>query len=107
MGFEKDIPPGETIVACFRPFLEDLIALGLSRKTIRKHIDNLWILGGELIRGLNETPSLRRRPIANLLFDAVAEGGLLSRHLDSDEKLRSFQSTCRKLRRFLQLPEST
>lgn len=102
MGFEKDIPPGEAILACFQPFLEYLIALGLSRKTVRKHIDNLWILGGELIRGLNETPSLRKRSIADLLFDAVADGGLLSHYLDSDEKLRSFQSTCRKLRRFLQ-----
>ena len=59
-GQAKDLPPGERLVACFRPFLEYLVALSLSRKTIRQHIDNLWVLGGEIIGDLNETPSLRR-----------------------------------------------
>ena len=63
MAFEKDIPPGEKIVACFRPFLEHLIGLRFSRKTIRKHADNLWILGGELIRDLNDHPSLRKKNV--------------------------------------------
>src|SRR5438128_11471837 len=36
MGFEKDLPPGETLVACFRPFMEHLAASGLSRKTLRR-----------------------------------------------------------------------
>jgi hypothetical protein len=39
MGFEKDLPPGERMVACFRPFLQHLVRLELSRKTIRKHVD--------------------------------------------------------------------
>jgi hypothetical protein len=26
MGWEKDLPPGEKLVACFRPFLEHLIS---------------------------------------------------------------------------------
>ena len=63
MAFEKDISPGEKIVACFRPFLEHLIGLRFSRKTIRKHADNLWILGGELIRDLNDHPSLRKKNV--------------------------------------------
>ena len=46
MGFPKDVPPGEHIVACFRPFLTHLIQLQLSRKTLRKHVNNLWVLGG-------------------------------------------------------------
>ena len=54
MGFEKDLPPGERMVACFRPFLEHLVRLEPSHKTIRKHVDNLWILGGEIIRDLSE-----------------------------------------------------
>ena len=60
---ENDLPPGEKLVACFRPVMEQPIALGLSRKTIRTHIDNLWVLEGEIIRDLNETPSLRKRPV--------------------------------------------
>src|ERR1700704_686269 len=67
MGWEKDLPPGEKLVACFRPFLEHLASTSLSRKTIRKHVDNLWVLGGEIIRDLNEDPSLRRKPVEKIL----------------------------------------
>jgi hypothetical protein len=54
MGLEKDLPPGEKLVACFRPFLEYLAASDLSPKTIQKHVDNMWALGGEFIRDLND-----------------------------------------------------
>ena len=102
MGFEKDLPPGEKLVACFRPFLEHLVASGLSRKTIRKHIDNLWVLGGEIIRDLNEDPSQRKVPVERILFDLVDdEGGPLIHGGASEEEQRSLDSTCRKLRRFL------
>ena len=59
MGIDKDLPPGEKLVACFRPFLEGLVASDLSPKTIQKHVDNLWALGGEIIRDLHEDPSLK------------------------------------------------
>ena len=75
MGFEKDLPPGEKLVACFRPFLEHLVASGLSRKTLRKHIDNVWVLGGEIIRHLNEDPSQRKIPVERILFDLVDDEG--------------------------------
>src|SRR5213083_3070269 len=71
MGFEKDLPPGEKLVACFQPFLEHLVASDLSRKTIRKHIDNLWVLGGEIIRDLNETPSLRKKNVEHILSEGI------------------------------------
>ena len=90
------------MVACFRPFLEYLIQQNLSRKTVRKHVDNLWILGGEIIRDLNQTPSLRKVPVEELVFDVVKEGGPLLYHCDSEEQQRSFESTCRKFRRFLE-----
>src|SRR5206468_7392287 len=41
MGFAEDIPPGEKMVAYFRPFIEHLIGLNLSQKTIRKHDKSL------------------------------------------------------------------
>jgi hypothetical protein len=90
MGFEKDLPPGEKIVEYFLPFLQHLVSLDLSRKTIRKHTDNLWILGGEIIRDLNETPSLRKVPVEDLVFDVLQEGGPLLYHGDSEEQQRSF-----------------
>lgn len=103
MGEEQDIPPGEKLVACFRPFLEALAASGLSPKTIQKHVDNLWALGGEVIRNLNETPSLRRKSIEELLNDRIDdEGGPLVYALESEEQQqRSLDSTCRKLYHFL------
>ena len=102
MGWEKDLPPGEKLVACLRPFLEHLVASDLSRKTICKHIDNLWVLGGEIIRDLNEDPSLRKVPMERVLFDLLDdEGGPLIHGCDSEEAQRSLDSTCRKLRRFL------
>jgi hypothetical protein len=105
MGSEKDLPPGEKLVACFRPFLEDLVASDLSPKTIQKHIDNLWALGGEIIRDLNETPSLRRKNIEPILDDRIDdEGGPLLYSVDSEEQQRSFDSTCRKLRFLSQSP---
>jgi hypothetical protein len=101
MGWEKDLPPGEKLVACFRPFLEHLAGSDLAPKTIQKHVDNLWVLGGEIIRDLNQNPSLRKLPVEQLLQDAVdADGGPLI-HDGSEEEQRSFDSTCRKLRRFL------
>ena len=103
MGVEKDLPPGEKLVACFRPFLEELVVSDLSPKTIQKHVDNLWALGGEIIRDLHENPFLRRKSIEQILRDRIDdEGGPLLYAMESEEdQQRSFDSTCRKLHRFL------
>jgi len=99
---EKDLPPGEKLVACFRPFLEELVTSDLSPKTIQKHVDNLWALGGEIIRDLNENPSLRRKDIKQILADRIDdEGGPLVYAMESEEdQQHSFDSTCKKLHRF-------
>jgi len=57
MGLEKDLPPGEQLLTLFRPFLEHLAASNLSPKTIQKHVDNMWALGGEFIRDLPAFPT--------------------------------------------------
>jgi hypothetical protein len=99
---QRDVAPGEKLVECFKPFLCHLLSLDLSRKTLRRHRDNLWLLGGELIRRLHDTPRFRRRPIDQLVLAAVdEEGGPLIRH-GTEEQQRSFDATCRKLYRFLQ-----
>jgi hypothetical protein len=105
MGWEKDLPPGEKLIACFRSFLEHLALTGLSRKTIRNHVDNLWILGGEIIRDLHETPSLRKKTIKTVLSETVSpDGGPLIHH-GGEEQQRPFDATCRKLHRFLTQPQ--
>ncbi len=86
----------------FTPFLQDLLDQGLSRKTRNLHRDNLWLLGGEIVRDINETPKLRKRPALALIKDAVAndEGPLIHGGF-SEQEQRSFDSTCKKLNRFL------
>jgi hypothetical protein len=103
MGMEKDLPPGEKLIARFRPFLEELVATDLSPKTIQKHVDNLWALGGEIIRDLHADPSLRRKTIEQVLASRIdEEGGPLVYDMESEEgQQRSFDSTCKKLHRFL------
>ena len=102
MGCPEDIPPGQKLVACFRPFFQHLSERQRSHKTIRKHVNNLWVLGGEIIRDLNDTPTLRHAPIDALVFAAVEDGGRLPHGCDSEDALRSFESTCRLFRRFLE-----
>jgi len=101
MGVEKDLPPGRALVVCFRPFIEDLASSGMSPKTVRQHVDNLWTLGGEIIRDLHYDPSLRKKTVDQLLRDAVHEHGGPAVHNGSEEQQRSVDSTCRKLHRFL------
>jgi len=100
MGLEKDLSPGEQLIALFRPFLEHLAASDLSSKTIQKHVDNMWALGGEFIRDLHNDPSLRKKPVERVLSGMIGYGGPLLYHGGEDEQ-RSFDSTCRKFRRFL------
>lgn len=100
MGLEKDLSPGEQLVTLFRPFLENLAASNLSPKTIQKHVDNVWALGGEFIRDLHNDTSLRKRPVEQVLSKMIEYGGPLL-HNDTEDQQRSFDATCRKLRRFL------
>jgi hypothetical protein len=104
---ERDILPGEQIVACLTPFLLHLLNLGLSKKTLRRHRDNLWRLGGELIRDLQEEPKRRKQPIAMLVRAAVSDdGGPFLCDNDSEEDQSSFDATCRKLARFFASDEA-
>jgi hypothetical protein len=100
MGLEKDLPPGEQLVALFRPFLEYLAASDLATKTIQKHVDNMWVLGGEFIRDLNDDPSLRKKPVERVLMQMIEYGGPLLYHGGEDQQ-RSFDSTCKKFHQFL------
>ena len=101
MAAEQDLPPGRQLVECFTPFLMHLVTSGLSKRTIQKHVDNLWVLGGEIIRDLNEDTSQRNVPMEHLIRKAIHQGrGPLIPNGWEDEQ-RSFDATCRKFHRFL------
>ena len=92
--------PAERLKTILRPFLENLAASDLSPKTIQKHVDNVWVLGGEFIRELHNDSSLRKKPVDKVLLKMIEYGGpLLSG--GAEDQQGSFDSTCRKLRRFL------
>lgn len=58
------------------------------------------MLGGEIIRDLQETPKLRKRPLNELIDHLLDNDGPLIYHCDSEEQQRSFESTCRELSRY-------
>jgi hypothetical protein len=98
----RDLAPGRQVVEIFGPFLRHLLRLKLSGKTLRKHRDNLWLLGGEIISGLHKNPRRRKLPMVQVVSAAVDdEGGPLISHSASEDEQRSFDSTCRKFHRFL------
>jgi hypothetical protein len=102
-GEANDKPYGEGLIELFRPFLQSLIDHGWSKSTIRNHIDNLWLLGGEIIREVNDGNEYRRFTPRNKLLKMIGpKGGPYSRHLSSEAEVRSFDATCRKLYQFLQ-----
>ncbi len=101
MGVEQDLPSGEALVDCFLPFIEHLASSNLSSKTIRRHVDNLWLLGGELIRSLHDEHSRRRLDAVRFLREAIDDEGGPLIHNGSEGEQRSVDSTCRKFHRFL------
>jgi hypothetical protein len=51
---EEDIVVGEVLTEQFKLFLLDRIEKEQAKKTIKTHAQYLWVLGGELIRKINE-----------------------------------------------------
>ena len=100
-GEGRDLPLGRELVACMRPFIEFLFAQGYTKRTLRRHLDALWMLGGEIVRQCNLEDGLRRQPPCELLRDAVDSiGGPLLGSTFSEEEQEPFDTTCRKLNAF-------
>ena len=101
-GEEVDIPVGIGILKAFTPFLQDLVDSGLAPTTLHRHFSNIWLLGGEIIRQSSHDPALRSLPGDNLVLRFLdEEGGPPSRHNSTETEQRSFDSSCRKLYKFL------
>ena len=99
---EEDVQKGQEIVAELRGFAESLVELGLTPTTIRRHVNNLWLLGGEIIREVNFDPDEREKTALELLEASVDdEGGPYCRHLEGESEMKSFDATCKKLHKHL------
>lgn len=98
---DDDRAAGEVLVAALTPFVQHLFATGVATTTLRRHINNLWALGGEVIRQRHEDSETGDVPPLVEIVDE--EGGPLLYSMDEAEQ-RPFDATCRALHRFLTKP---
>ena len=102
MGVERDLEYGKQLLEVIQPFAEHLASSNLSKKTINRHLTNLWLLGGEIIRDVSLYKEYSTPASEKLRNSVGSDGGPYCRHLHSEAELESFDSTCRKLHRFLE-----
>ena len=99
---EHDIAPGQQIVEFFKPFLLHLIGQNLAVKTVKRHRDNLWLLGGELIRKRYDEPEFKTMPAEKAVAELIHQyGGPLVYPRITEADQDSLDGTCRKLYKFL------
>ena len=100
-GVKEDIPTGQGIMEIMRPFIVHLQDKGLAPKTVRRHLDNCWAIGGGVIRALGYDADLRSKNPNELLNDAIdcEEAPLI--HGASESEQRSCDATARKLLKFI------
>ena len=103
MGMKEDVKYGQDILQVMKPFIESLVASGLSVKTIKKHMDNLWLLGGEIIRDASMNNEYNKiSPLEKVQTSVGPDGGPYCQHLDVESNIRSFDLTCRKFHSFME-----
>ncbi len=92
---------GEQIVQVLTPLLLHLLDQGLARATVSQHRDNLWTLGGELIRCRYDDDALANKQAKHALCELIeGEGGPPMRPRISESQQDSLDATCRKLCRY-------
>ena len=97
-----DIAVGQQIVQLLTPFLLHLLDQGLAKATVRRHRDNLWALGGELIRRLYDDDELARQDVKDALGELIGQdGGPLMWPRVTEAEQDSLDITCRKFDRFM------
>lgn len=100
-GVPDDERIGAALLPPMRDFLESLAAHGLARSTLRRHRDNLWVIGGEIIRAVHDDERSRRRPPRSLLLQAIDDGQAPYVAYATEAEQRGFDATARKLLRFM------
>lgn len=102
-----DIVIGQQLIALITPFLLHLLDQGLAKTTVRRHRDNLWALGGELVRRRYDDDDLARLDIKDAVQQLIDdEGGPLIYPSISESEQNSLDATCRKLYRFMRNSEA-
>ena len=96
-----DIAVGQQVVELLTPFLLHLLDQGLAKVTVSRHRDNLWKLGGELIRRRYDDDELARQDVKAAFGQIIGrDGGPLMWPRITEAQQNSLDATCRKLERF-------
>ena len=93
---------GEQIVELPSPFLLQLLDQGLTKATVSRHRDNLWTLGGELIRRRYDNDELAQQDVKAAIRELIGRDGrplMWPRVTEAEQD--SLDATCRKLDRFM------
>ncbi len=100
---KADLVYGQQIIEAFKPFIDDLVAHSVRKQKLHEHVENLCLLGNEIIRTLNMNTALQSLPVKQLIADSVDEdGGPYSHALDSQTAKLSYDDTCRSLHEYLE-----
>lgn len=98
-----DIAVGQQIVRALAAFMLNLLDQGLAKATVRRHRDNLWLLGGELIGRRYDDDALAKQDVQGALQQLIhSDGGPLIWPRITESEQDSLDATCRKLHRFMQ-----
>ena len=96
-----DIAVGQQVVELLTPFLLHLLDQGLAKATVSRHRDNLWTLGGELIRRRYDDEELAQQDVKTAIGQLIGrDGGPLMWPRITEAQQDSLDTNCRKLERF-------
>jgi hypothetical protein len=102
---EPDLAYGQGLLEEITPFVTHLVNVEqLSGATIRRHLEYLFLLGGELISHINIFEEDRELSPSELLDSNISEdGGPLCKHVEGRMQAQ-YDATCRKLHAFRSSP---
>lgn len=101
MGDDEDLAYGIKLLEVFRPFCEHLVALDESIRSKKNDLDNIWLLGGEIIRDVSIHEEYETPPIKKLQESVGIHGGVSCRHMKTTAEEESYNKTCVKLAEFI------
>jgi len=102
MGVAEDLEYGRKLLPYMKGFLEDLISQGMARKTFVRYRNNVWSLGGTIIKQVSWDADYGTDPLKKLM-ESVEADGVLPDDFDqiSEDDLHSFERMCRRFEKFL------
>lgn len=102
MGVDEDLEYGKQLLPYFEEFLQLLYEEGLSRKTFVQYRDNLWQLGGSIIKNVSIYEEYDTDPLEKLCDSVIGDGMLPDDyHLMEEDELKAFSRMCRRFEKYL------